>query len=248
MIAPILALFSALLLNQEPAMPGLAIAERVSGRAEAATAADCDLALAESRVRNAEELFIGASVCGRFERTDDAIFLILAAQARAMADMELAVPVEMPAPNETGVIDMSEVPPPPDEVIDLWAFIYAYGGGAGPSEFYRDAGRTDRLFERLRSWRPERPSDYDPGWSGSRDASDAAYAASISNNIEHRIEQLTPLGFLYRDDVYFALQEEMEALLTANNNTFVEGSPAQQRYEEIEKAKSRRQRELGIVF
>ncbi len=248
MIAPALALLAALLLNQEPAMPGVAMAERVSASAEAATAADCDMALAESQSRNAEGLFTGANVCGRFERTDDAIFLILAAQARAMADMELAVPAQLPAPDETGMVDMSDVPPPPREVIDLWAFIYGYGGGAGPSGFYRDAGKTDTLFERLRSWRPERSASYDPGWSGSRDASDTAYAASISANVEHRIEQLTPLGLLYRDDVYFALQEEFEALLAANNNSFVEGSPAQQRYEEIEDAKRRRQQELGIVF
>lgn len=248
MIPTAAALFSILLLHQEPTMPGVAMAERVSARAEAATAADCDLALAESETRNAEALFTGANVCGRFERNDDAIFLVLAAQARAMADMELAAPDDLPEPNEAGEIDMTDVPPPPAGVIDLWAFIYGYGGGAGPTEFYRDADRTDHLFERLRSWRPDRPEGYDPGWSGSRDAPAPAYAASISANIEHRIEQLTPLAQLYRDDIYFGLQTEFEALLTANDHTFIEGSPAQARYQEIEEAKTRRQQELGIAF
>lgn len=171
-------------------MPGLAMAERVSARVAASTEAECDLALDEAPRRNAEDLFAGANVCALYQREDDAAFLLLAGQARATADMELAMPAELPEANEAGVIDLSHVAPPPAGVLDLWAFIYAYAGGAGPTELYRDQERTDRLFERLRTWRPVRPDGYDPGWTGSRTATEEAYSASIDSAVEHRIEQL----------------------------------------------------------
>lgn len=243
-----LALIASLFSIQEPAMPGRAMVERVSSQAEASSEADCDAALASAETRNAEALFVGSNVCGRFARTEDAIFLTLVAQARALADMSLVVPSDLPEPNADGVVDMSNTPPPPMGVIDLWSFIYAYGGGAGPTEFYRDVANTDRLFARLRSWTPLRPDGYNPGWENSREQSASDYAASISANIEHRIDQLTPLAVLYRDDVYYALQRDFEALLIENGNTFEEGTPAYDRYQEIEQAKARRQQELGVVI
>jgi hypothetical protein len=242
----LLGLIAAVSLSQEPLGPGAAMAERVSAQVEAATSELCDTALAETETRNAEGLFTGAGVCHRFEREGDAIFLQLAAQARARADMELSVP-ENPPTDESGAMDLSDIKPPA-EALDLWAYIYGYGGGAGSSDFYRDEAATNRLFDRLRSWRPQRPSGYSPGWVGSRPTSDAAYSASVSANIEDRIQQLTPLARLYRDDAYFALQKEFEALLVANDYTFVEGTPAQDRYEDIRAAMTRRQEELGLAF
>jgi hypothetical protein len=248
MVFTAIAIATVFLAYQDEPPPGVAMAERVSRAVEATVSSDCEQALVEAETRNAENLFIGASVCGRQAREDDAIYLTLAAQARAMADMELAVPAEITRAGDAATFDLSNMPAPPAGVIDVYAFIYAYGGGAGPTEFYRDVDRTNRLFERLRSWQPERPTGYDPGWVGSRSASDADYAASILANVEHRIGQLTPLALLLRDDAYFELQRESEALLEANNNTLFEGTPASVRFQEIEAAKSRRQQELGIAF
>lgn len=231
-----------------PVMPGVAMAERVSAQSQNPTAEGCDLSVREAAVRNAEGLFVGSSICFQIGQEDDAIFLLLAAQARAMADMELALPATLPQPDENGRVDMSNVPEPPFGVIDLYGFIYGYGGGLGQTEFYRDVDRTDHLFARLRAWGPVRPADYDPGWAGSREASNEAYAASIQTNVEHRIGQLTPLAVLYRDDVYFGLQQEVEALLAANNNSFKAGTPAYEQYQAVQAAMDQRRRELGVEY
>lgn len=229
-------------------MPGVAMAERVGAQAQNPTAEGCDLSVRESEVRNAEGLFAGAAICFGVEREEDAIFLMLAAQARAMADMELAMPATLPEPDASGAIDMSNVPPPPFEVIDLYGFIYGYGGGAGPTEFYRDVGQTDHLFDRLKAWRPIRPEGYSPGWDGSREVLAEAYAASIQANVEHRIGQLTPLATLLRDDAYYALNQEAEALRQANNSTFTEGTPEYERHKALSEAMDQRRRELGVEF
>ncbi|MFN4092510.1 MAG: hypothetical protein ACK4FG_06405 [Brevundimonas sp.] len=233
---------------QDPAMPGVAMADRVGAQSQNATAEGCDLSVSESDVRNAEGLFVGAAVCFGVDREDDAIFLLLAAQSRAMADMELAMPANLPEADEYGVIDLSNVPQPPFGVIDLYGFIYGYGGGPGPTVFYRDVARTDHLFARLRGWSPVRPEGYNPGWGGSREASDETYAASIQANVEHRIGQLTPLAILLRDDAYYALNQEAEALREANNSTFTEGTPEFERHRELDTAMDRRRRELGVEF
>lgn len=229
-------------------MPGVAMAERIAERVAGATPTDCDTALAEAEVRNAEALFTGASICGASARDDDATFLMLAAQARALADMEAVMPESLPPADSHGVIDMSDVPEPPFAAIELYGFIYSYGGGAGPTELYRDELRTERLFARLTGWSPVRPDGYDPGWSGSRIVADEVYSATVAALVSSRIDQLSPLARLYRDDAYFELQQALEALLRANDNTFLEGTPAQARYQEIEAAMAERRLELGIAL
>lgn len=231
---------------QELQMPGAAMAERIADRVANAAPTDCDTALREAEVRNAEALFTGANICGAISRDDDATFLLLAGQARAMADMAAVMPESLPPPDADGLIDLSDLPEPPFGVIDLYGFIYGYGGGAGPTELYRDPVRTERLFTRLREWRPERPSGYDPGWSGSRTVSADAYAASIAEQVTHRIAQLAPLARLYRDDAYYALERQAQALRDENNSTFEVGTPAYQQYQAIEAEKTRRAEQLGF--
>lgn len=213
---------------QDPPI-GVAMAERISRRIEASAAADCDVALAEADVRNAELLFTGAGICDSVQRPDDGAFLTLAAQARAMADIELILPEDSGDPGEA----QSERWQPPFEVLDLYAFIYAYGGGAGLSEIYRDPVRSDRLFSRMDGWAPRRSADYNPGWEGSRASTDEAYSVSVRAHVSARNDQLLGLAKLYRDDAYYALQTELEALMLANNNTFEEGSPASLRFNAI---------------
>jgi len=241
----LIALIVALVL-QEPRMPGAAMAERISERVANAGPADCDTALAEAEVRNAEALFTGASICGVISRDDDATFLLLAAQARAMADMAAVMPESLPPADADGSIDLSDQPEPPFGVIDLYGFIYGYGGGAGPKDLYRDEVRTERLFTRLREWEPARPSSYDPGWSGSRIVSAESYSATIAEQVAYRIDQLSPLSRLYRDDAYYALELQAEALLAANNSTFEVNTTAYERYQAIEAEKRARAEELGI--
>jgi hypothetical protein len=244
----LLSLVAGAVLLQEFQMPGVAIAERIYERTENATTVDCDTALSEADTRNAEALFTGAGICSAVVRDDDATFLVLAAQARASADMQLVMPETLPPADANGVVDMSSVPEPPLAAIDLFGFIYGYGGGAGPTDLYRDEARTERLFARLRGWRPVRPDGYDPGWDGSRIIADETYSANVAAHVSGRIDQLSPLARLYRDDAYFELQQALEALLIANDNTFHEGTSAQAKYEEIEAAMARRRQELGIGF
>lgn len=214
------------------------MAERVFAQAETATVAGCETALGEARDRNAEELFTGAGICGVIGRRDDSTFLVLAAQARAMADMELVMPDSVQTRNSDRATDLSEAPPPPFGVIDLYGFIYAYGGGAGPTEAYRDRDRTERLFARLETWEPRRPVGYNPGWEGSRSTDDETYSASIRKHVTARTEQLSRLALLYRDDAYYDLQRELEALMEANNNTFHVGTPAELRFNAIQAEQS----------
>lgn len=231
---------------QDLQMPGTAMAERISDRVANAAPTDCDNALTEAEVRNAEALFTGASICAAISRDDDATFLLLAAQARAMADMAAAMPESLPPADADGRIDLSNQPEPPFGVIDLYGFIYGYGGGAGPNELYRDEVRTERLFARLRQWEPRRPSSYDPGWSGSRIVSQESYSATIAEQVAYRIDQLSPLARLYRDDAYYALELQAEALRAENNSTFEVDTPAYERYQAIEAEKAALAEELGI--
>lgn len=230
---------------QAPQIPGAAMAARISERVANADPTGCDIALAEAEVRNAEGLFTGASICSAVSRDDDATFLLLAAQARAMADMAAAMP-EPPPATADGSMNRTNQPEPPFGVIDLYGFIYGYGGGAGPTNLYRDAVRTERLFTRLKDWEPRRPSGYNPGWSGSRIVSAETYSESIAEQIAYRIGQLAPLALLYRDDAYYALELEAEALLAANNSTFEVNTTAYERFQAIEAEKRARAEELGI--
>ncbi len=233
------AAISIALFSQETQVRGATMVERISARVESAAPEACDMALAEAGERNAEALFTGASICGAGAREEDAIFLLLAGQARAMADMALTMPETPPDASDDGVIDLSNAPAPPHGVIELYGFIYAYAGGAGSTEFYRDVDRTDRLFDRLEAWKPRRPAGYSPGWDGSRAADETAYADSIKDLVAGRRDQILSLAHLYRNDAYYALQVELEALMAANNNTFQDGTPAHDRLEAIQADQAR---------
>ena len=163
-----------------------------------------------------------------------------------MADMAAAMPESLPPADADGRIDLSDQPEPPFGVIDLYGFIYGYGGGAGPKDLYRDEVRTERLFTRLREWEPARPDGYDPGWSGSRIVSPESYSTTVAEQVAYRIGQLSPLARLYRDDAYFALELQAQALLEANNSTFEVDTPAYERYQAIEAEKAARAEDLGI--
>lgn len=205
-------------------MPGAAMAERVGAATRAASEADCDRALERSETINAEALFSGANICANFQRIDDSVFLMLAGQARGSADMAEAV-------RQGG--------DPPFGAVDLWGFLYGYAGGAGPSELYRDLDRTERLFARYRSWNPTRAPDYDPGWPSTPPVDLERYRSIVQESVEGRIQQLSQLATLYRNEEYWALQQELEALSVENSSTFEVGTPAHARHQEIRAAQSR---------
>ena len=215
------------------AMPGQALASRVASAAQEATPGRCDEAVARSQRSNAETLFAGWLICHRVGRVDDSVFLILAGQARATADMYEATRSLQP-PAE-----------PPAETVDLYGFIYGVAGGAGPSEFYRDVSRTEALFSRLRVWQPTRAPDYDPGWAVSQRMSASEYEQVIREAVEGRVHQLTRLSRLLRDEDYWRLQQEQERLMVENNSTFHEGTPAARRMDEIRVQQAAISRRLG---
>lgn len=218
-------------------MPGNAMANRVSAAASAnMTVAACTDAVERASTLNAEALFVGSVVCSRVSREDDSSFLILAGQARGSADMNEAS--RGLAPGDPNV---------PFGAIDLWGFIYMYAGGFGPDEILRDQPRADGIFARLRTWRPMRPAGYSPGWSTPNHLSDTEYQSVITEAINQRIAQLSRTATLYRNNEYWTLQQELSALLRANNNSFVVGTPAQTRLQAIQARQQQIAENLGVA-
>ena len=122
--------------------------ERPSSLPPAATDEPCRRAIEQSAVLNGGQLFEAAEACAREEAADDAVFLMLAGQVRAVTDMSLLEPVSE--------FEQSAV-------VELYVALYYKYGGAGPDELFRDAVRATAMFERLGTWRPVFSESYSPG-------------------------------------------------------------------------------------
>ena len=73
-------------------------------------------------------MFEGAEACAGVEASDDAVFLLLAGQVRALTDMSLLTPDS----------DADQA-----AAAELYGALYYKYGGSGPDELFRDADQGD---------------------------------------------------------------------------------------------------------
>lgn len=197
-----------------------------TGRAESestqrnATDMPCSQGLERSTSLNAMGLFKSAEACAREERVDDAVFLLVVGQVRAIADMSI-----LKARSE-----LDE-----DAAADLYGSLYYAYGGAGPDDMYRDADRIAEMLRRLRSWRPSLPDGYDPGWNYEPPVDRDHYQLMADYLIRTRLTQLETYRNLIQDDRYYAIQQERQGILGRSNSSTVAGTEDAERIEELDR-------------
>ena len=189
---------------------GLAIAgcgesgheETASGLSDA-TDVSCTQTIERSTSLNGPQLFSAAEACARAEQSDDAVFLVLAGQVRAMADMSLLEP-------------QSE--PDEEAMAELYGAVYYKYGGLGPDELFRDADRASGMLGRLRSWRPSFPDGYNPGWNYKPRPDPDRYHLMVDYSKRSRLAQLETYRNLIQHDPYYAAKTERKEILARNDS------------------------------
>jgi hypothetical protein len=149
------------------AVSGLAWAEDGTG--------GCADVVSRSAQLNASQLFDAAPACAAEKRSFDVTLQVIEGQIRAMADMEmLAAKTDQ------------------DQLLGakLYGKIFYTFGGAGDPNLYRDPAKTDALFQRIESWMPAFPTDYDPGWQYKKRPTEEAYGDSVKYAKAYRLAQL----------------------------------------------------------
>ena len=157
----------------------------------------CNAAVRDSERLNGPQLFSSATDCAEDGRDFDALFLQIGGQIRSQTDMRLLQPLG----------DKDQI-----AVSELYRAIYLRLGGAGPRRLYSDQAGMARLFERLESWRPALPADYDPGWDYRPSERHALYAKVASEVAEGRLAQLRDYAELAVDPHYGALEGEIREI------------------------------------
>ena len=196
------------------------------------TAADCEGQVARAATLNGPDLFHGAAICGAANRPVETAFLLNAGQARSIVDMNLIVPATRADSDVT---------------VQLYGFIYSYGGGAGDDAVFRDPALRDRLFRMLDSWSPAFSSDYNPGWNARRRPEAAAYSAAINEVMSGRRQQLGDLSRLYSDQTYYTLHRRLEELSARQSHSFVEGTPEAELANDLQRQMDARAVALGLA-
>ena len=178
----------------------------------------CQQAIEQSALLNGGELFEAAEACARLKAADDAVFLMLAGQVRALTDMVLLEPA-----SEAGQSTVGE----------LYGALYYRYGGSGPDELLRDAVRATAMFERLRKWRPDFSERYSPGWLYQGPVDGDVYQLMADYNMDVRLAKLERFRNLLEDDGYYAAHRERDELLARNNNRVVAGTEDGDRIREL---------------
>jgi hypothetical protein len=158
---------------------------------------------------NAQQLFAAVGSCAAEKQAFELSLLIVEGQVRAMTDMELLAPKTEADKLLVG---------------NLYGQNFYVTGGVGDRELYRDPVKAQNLFDRIESWVPELPSDYDPGWHYRRRPSETAYSDSIKYLKSVRLAQLRNYAMLVRDSEYYAAESELEDLKKRNPKGIVTGS------------------------
>ena len=159
--------------------------ERSNSRPGGDSDRPCRQAIEQSALLNGEQLFEAADACARAGVVDDAVFLLLAGQARALTDISLLKPV-------------SEAEQGADT--KLYGALYYKYGGSGSAELFRDAFRAAAMVERLRTWRPAFPEGYSPGWRYHGPVDSERYQATVNRSIESRLAKLESYRRSLADD------------------------------------------------
>ncbi len=169
---------------------------------------------------NGSALFAGATSCAQAERKEDANFLILVGQIRALSDLTILTPSDEESATRAG---------------QLYAQIYYQFGGLGFDEVYRTAASVSTLERRVRAVNIAFTPGYDPGWSYRASSKIDIYDAIVANTREQRLWQMRSMALRLRNDEYYAAHQALGELQRANP-TFQEGTPA---YEELGRLNAR---------
>lgn len=162
---------------------------------------DCASSVRSAESSNGFQLFLGALACYDEGQQLDGTFLLLAGQERSMADMSIF---------EASGDDAEQA------AAELYGFIYFRAGGLGPNELYRDEAKTQRLVDRLRSWKPLVEADYDPGWTYRENPRIEVYETFVADAKKYRIAQIARQATLLRNDEYYSLSMELAQIRSPN--------------------------------
>jgi hypothetical protein len=193
--------------------------------------ADCATLLANAATLNAPSLFHGAGACHIDGRNVAVSFLIIAGQARTMADLSMLEPASQ---NDKTAAS------------GLYGLVFYFFGGTGDVEVLRDPASRASLFTMLDEWSPAYDEDYSPGWQvGERPDADA-YQARLAETLAARQGELEEIARAYSDEEYYALLQELNELEARNNGVFIEGTPDHERANQLQQQMDERASELGV--
>ena len=182
----------------------------------------CDESLNAAATLNSFNLFSGVSVCAEDDRKEDANYLIILAQIRALSDMT----VFSPASDESEQI-----------IAELYGYIFYTAGGPGFEEVYRSADSMDSIEKRVRDTDLSYSENYDPGWNFTEDSKMDVYDEVVQNTLNNRLWQIKNLSLTFQNDDYWNVQQQLNAL-QAENPVFEIGTPAYEEHARL-MAKSR---------
>jgi hypothetical protein len=202
-------------------LAGCAMTAPGAARETAQTPAEiCATAVRSAATLNGSALFAGATTCAQTERKEDANFLILLGQIRALSDLTILTPSDEESTTRAG---------------QLYAQIYYQFGGLGFDEVYRTAAGVSALEQRVRAVNITFAPGYDPGWAYRSSSKIDIYDAIVTNTREQRLWQMRSMALRLQDEEYYAAHQALGELQRANP-TFQEGTPA---YEELGRLNAR---------
>lgn len=179
----------------------------------------CRRAIERSTSLNGGQLFEAAEACAEGGEADDAVFLMLAGQVRALTDMSLLTPDSEGDEAAAG---------------QLYGTLFYKYGGPGPDELFRDADRTTAMLARLRNWRPVFSESYTPGWGYKGPVASERYELMVDHSIRSRLAELRSYGNLLENDRYYAIHRERHELLARNNYQITQGTDDANRIAELQ--------------
>jgi hypothetical protein len=182
-----------------------------------ASAEACANAVRSAATLNGSALFAGATSCAQAERKEDANFLILVGQVRAMSDLTILTPSD-----EENATRASQ----------LYGQIYYQFGGLGFDDIYRTAAGVSTLEQRVRAVNIAFAPGYDPGWTYRTSSKIDIYDAIVANTREQRLWQMRSMALRLQDDEYYAAHQALGELQRANR-VFQEGTPASEELQRL---------------
>lgn len=169
---------------------------------------ECARLAAAAGTQNSKALFEAIGVCVEEEQKEEANYLLMVAQIRAMADIGALTPADERDP----------------VLIELAGLIYSGMGGLGYDEVYRDPAAVDRLAGRVEATQIGFTSGYDPGWAYKPDSKIDIYDAIAAAARQQRIWQMRNFALLMQNDAYYEAHLAHSELMR-QHDVFAEGTP-----------------------
>jgi hypothetical protein len=182
--------------------------------------------LAKPKSSSALMLYMASGVAFREKRLEDSGFLFYVARFRAQFDKELF------PPTETG----GDSP-----MVLFGALQEQLGSVIGPA-LMAEPKVFAKVLARVKSWKPEVPKGYVPGWEFSQKESQEKAEASIRDGRAKFLEGMSGICTLLRNDEYFA------AFRTAQDHNMKPRAekPTKESFDAAMKTMERIEREKGI--